>query len=137
METITIFTEEFAHIMLGLAEDGPLPLNEKNFCIQIEDPSEKSVIMEVNTEVQKFIQHRGDPPYAETGLRLIKIQHPLHLMNKLSADLIAQNIQLTFVSTFDWNYVLIPNENLHLFEEIAKKNYQIEHKSIVDFWEED
>lgn len=136
MDTITIFTEPFVHIMLGLAVDGPLPLNEKNFFIQMKDPSEKSVIMEMNEEVRQFIEHRGDPSYAETDLQLIEVPHPLvEVMNKLAAKLVLQNIKPTFISTFDWDYILIPADNLSDFEEIAKKHYQIEHKSIVNFWE--
>lgn len=136
METITIFTEEFVHIMLGLAEDGPLPLNEKHFCIQMKDPSEKSVIMEVNEEVRRFIEHRGDAECAETDLRLIEVPHPVvEVMSKLAAELVLQNIKPTFISTFDWDYLLISAEDLQKFEEVAKKHYQIKHKSIVNFWE--
>jgi hypothetical protein len=136
METITIFIEEFAHIMLGLAEDGPLPPSKKNFYIELKDPSEKSVIVEMNEEVRQFIEHRGDAECAETDLRLIEVPHPLvEVMNKLAAELVLQNIKPTFISTFDWDYILIPADNLSDFEEIAKKHYQIEHKSIVNFWE--
>ena len=137
MIELTIFTETFVHIMQRIpGRDLPFqaPNNEK-FCIWLKDPSETSIVIELTDEIIELLEERRDPSFARENLRLIQIDQEedlanLKVMSKISHQLIEQNIEVDFISTFDFDYLLIENAQLDKFVKIVSRSFKIKKETI-------